>query len=191
MKLVFATNNPNKLKEIKALVPQNIEILSLADIGFNKEIEEPHETLVENAFEKAHTIYKKYGISCFADDTGLEVEALEGRPGVYSARYAGEQCSAEDNMNKLLEELKGNMNRDAQFVTVIALILNGEEYHFTGSVQGTITVTKSGVKGFGYDPVFRPKGCNETFAEMNQEAKGKISHRGRAVSQLVDFLRKA
>lgn len=188
MKLVFATNNPNKLAEIKALVPDDVEIVSLKDIGCTEEIPETENTLQGNALLKADYVRKNYNLSCFADDTGLEVQALSGRPGVYSARYAGPEATSNDNMEKLLEEMKGQLNRTAQFVTVIALLYNGEEHFFRGSVQGSITLKKSGGEGFGYDPVFQPKGYPVTFAEMNREEKGLISHRGRAVSQLVDFL---
>ena len=188
MKLVFATNNLNKLAELKALVPGHIEILSLKDIGCHADIPETENTLKGNAYLKADYVYKKYGLSCFAEDTGLAVDALTGAPGVYSARYAGENCTSEDNINKLLIALKNESNRKANFETVIALILDGNKHDFSGSVSGEITSTKSGIDGFGYDPIFKPNGYNITFAEMNRKEKGAISHRGLAVVKLVKFL---
>ena len=189
MKLVFATNNPNKLSEIQSLVPKGIEILSLTDINCNEELPETNPTLRENALQKAKYVFDNYGFNCFADDTGLEVDALDGEPGVYSARYAGEDCKAEDNMKKVLEKLKAKTNRTAKFRTVIALIINGTETLFEGECKGEITKTKSGVEGFGYDPIFTPKGYDITFAEMNKTEKGNISHRGKAVEKLVEFLK--
>jgi len=188
MKLVFATNNPNKLSELQALVPDGIEILSLKEINCNEELPETNPTLHENALQKAQYIYQNYGFNCFADDTGLEIEALGGAPGVYSARYAGEDCNAEDNMQKVLAKLENEENRNAKFRTVIALIIKGEENLFEGECSGEITKTKSGVEGFGYDPIFTPKGYEITFAEMSKQEKGAISHRGRAVEKLVSFL---
>ena len=188
MKLVFATNNPNKLSELQALVPDGIEILSLAAINCNEELPETNPTLQENALQKAQYVYQNYGFSCFADDTGLEIEALGGAPGVYSARYAGEECKAEDNMQKVLKKLENEENRNAKFRTVIALIIKGKENLFEGECSGKITKTKSGVEGFGYDPIFTPEGCKITFAEMSKTEKGAISHRGRAVEKLVGFL---
>jgi XTP/dITP diphosphohydrolase len=188
MKLVFATNNPNKLSELQAFVPQGIEILSLIDINCNEELPETNPTLEDNALQKAQYVYQNYGFNCFADDTGLEIEALGGAPGVYSARYAGEDCKAEDNMQKVLEQLEHEDNRNAKFRTVIALIINGEENLFEGECNGAITKTKSGVEGFGYDPIFTPDGYKITFAEMSKQEKGVISHRGRAVEKLVGFL---
>jgi len=188
MKLVFATNNPNKLSELQALVPDGIEILSLKEINCNEELPETNPTLQENALQKAQYIYQNYGFNCFADDTGLEIEALGGAPGVYSARYAGEDCNAEDNMQKVLAKLENEENRNAKFRTVIALIIKGEEILFEGECSGEITKTKSGVEGFGYDPIFTPKGYEITFAEMSKQEKGAISHRGRAVEKLVSFL---
>ncbi len=187
-KLVFATNNKHKLSEIKQILEGRFEVLSLADIGFLQEIEEPYETLVENAFEKARVVHAFCGLNVFADDTGLMVDALNGAPGVYSARYAGEGCSFEDNVNKLLSELSEAENRIAKFQTVIALILNGEEHHFIGEVKGEITQSASGNEGFGYDPIFKPDGFKETFAEMDAKTKNSVSHRGRAVQKLVAFL---
>ena len=188
MKLVFATNNPNKLSELQALVPNGIEILSLKDIDCNEELPETNPTLERNALQKAKYVYDRYGFNCFADDTGLEIEALGGSPGVYSARYAGENCRAEDNMKKVLSILENEKNRNAKFRTVIALIVNGKENIFQGECNGTITKAKSGVEGFGYDPIFIPDGCEITFAEMSKQNKGAISHRGRAVKELISFL---
>ena len=188
MQLVFATNNLNKIKEVQALIPQHIKLLSLTDIGCLEDIPETQETIEGNAIQKANYVKQKYGYDCFADDTGLEVETLNGAPGVYSARYAGAHRDANDNMTKLLNELENKTNREAQFKTVIALQLNNNEYIFTGICEGVITKTKHGEKGFGYDPVFKPKGFNQTFAEMALFDKNKISHRGKAVSQLVVFL---
>ena len=187
-KLVFATNNAHKLAEIKQILGNKFDVLSLADIRFQQEIEEPFETLKENAFEKARVVHAFCGLNVFADDTGLMVDALNGAPGVYSARFAGEGCSFEDNVNKLLLELNDAENRTAKFQTVIALILNGEEHHFIGEVKGMITKSASGTEGFGYDPIFNPDGFKETFAEMDAKTKNSISHRGRAVQKLVAFL---
>ena len=188
MKLVFATNNSNKLSEIRSLVPDGIEILSLKEINCNEELPETNPTLKENALQKARYVFDNYGFNCFADDTGLEIDALGGEPGVYSARYAGEDCSAEDNMNKVLQKLEGEENRKANFRTVIALIIDGKETLFEGECKGEITQTKSGVEGFGYDPIFIPNGYQLTFAEMNKVEKGAISHRGKAVKRLVSSL---
>jgi len=189
MKIVFATNNPNKLKEIQALMPSGIEIISLKEIGCTEDIPETGNTLETNAFQKARYLKEKYGYDCFADDTGLEVEALNGAPGVYSARYAGSQRSAEDNMAKILTELNGNKNRKAQFRTAVALILNGEEHLFEGKVEGHICVAKQGEEGFGYDPIFLPENDKRSFAQMSLNEKGAISHRGRAIRKLVAFLK--
>lgn len=188
MKLVFATNNKNKIKEIKLLLENFIELLGLEDINCHEDIPETSETIEGNALQKAKYVYEKYGYNCFADDTGLEIESLGGAPGVYSARYAGEQKLAEDNMNKVLLKLKGAENRKAQFKTVIALIIDGGEYLFEGIVQGKITKTKSGSEGFGYDPIFKPNGFNITFSEMSLDEKNKISHRGKAVQKLITYL---
>ena len=189
MKIVFATNNPNKLKEIQSLMHAGIEIISLKDIGCTEDIPETGETLEANAFQKARYLKEQYGYDCFADDTGLEVEALNGAPGVYSARYAGPERSAEANMAKILTELDGKENRKAQFRTAVALILNGKEQLFEGKVEGHISETKQGEEGFGYDPIFLPKNYQRSFAQMSMDEKGTISHRGRAVRKLVDFLR--
>jgi len=190
MKIVFATNNPNKLKEIQALMPAGIEIISLKEIGCTEDIPETGETLEANAFQKARYLKENYGYDCFADDTGLEVEAINGAPGVYSARYAGPERSAEANMAKILDELKDKENRKAQFRTAIALILNGEEQLFEGKVEGHISKAKQGEEGFGYDPIFLPENNTLSFAQMSLEEKGTISHRGRAVRKLVDFLKR-
>lgn len=189
-KLVFATNNAHKLEEVAAILGSSIDLLSLADIHCHADIPETADTLEGNALLKAEYIYQHYALDCFADDTGLEVEALNGAPGVYSARYAGgEGHNAEDNMLKLLHNLEGVENRKAQFRTVIALILNGESYLFDGIIKGQITRQKSGASGFGYDPIFRPDGYEQTFAELGNEVKNRISHRAQAVSQLNEFLR--
>ena len=189
MKLVFASNNDNKILEIRALLPDDIEILSLADIGCVEDIPETAATIEGNAIIKANYVTEKYGYDCFADDTGLEVDALAGAPGVYSARYAGKQRSAGDNIDKLLAELESHNDRRAQFKTVIALNIAGEQHLFTGIIRGEITTERSGVNGFGYDPVFKAEGYNVTFAEMPMAEKSAISHRGIAVGELVTFLR--
>lgn len=188
MKIVFATNNPNKIKEVQAQLPRNIQLLSLETIGCFEEIPETATTIEGNAHQKAIYIKENYGHDCFADDTGLEVSALDGAPGVFSARYAGSQRSAEDNMNKLLDELATKTNRSAQFKTVIALILNGKTQTFTGICKGEITEIKKGEKGFGYDPIFQPDGYEHTFAEMDLKLKTQIGHRGMAVQELITFL---
>jgi XTP/dITP diphosphohydrolase len=188
MKLVFATNNLHKLKEVQEMLSNSIEVLSLKDIGCSEDIEETESTLEGNAKLKADYITKKYGFDCFADDTGLEVEALNGDPGVYSARYAGEHGNAEKNMEKLLIELQNKSNRKAKFKTIIALNLRNKQYLFEGICEGKILNEKSGVKGFGYDPIFKPKNASCSFAEMNSEEKNIISHRGIAIQKLVNFL---
>ncbi len=188
MQLVFATNNLNKLKEVQSLIPQHIKLLSLEDIGCFEDVPETQHTIEGNAIQKAEYIKTHHGYDCFADDTGLEVEALNGEPGAYSARYAGEQRNADDNMDKLLNELKPHTNRQAQFKTVIALHLNGKLETFTGICEGDITVSRQGDNGFGYDPIFKAKGYKKTFAEISMEEKNSIGHRGKAVKQLVDFL---
>ena len=189
MKLVFATNNRHKLQEVRDIVGDRVEVLSLADIGCYDDIPETADTLQGNALIKARHIYEKYGFDCFADDTGLEVEALDGAPGVYSARYAGEECDSEANMRKLLENLTGKTNRNAQFRTVIALIINGEEMLFNGIVKGVIATEKNGDSGFGYDPIFVPEGHSASFAQMSSEMKNSMSHRFRATQQLSDYLK--
>lgn len=189
-KLVFATNNAHKLDEIRAILGDRVEVLSLKDIHCEADIPETADTLEGNATLKAEYIYKNYGLDCFADDTGLEVEALGGAPGVYSARYAGgEGHDSEANMKKLLVELEGKINRKAQFRTAICLIKGGTEHLFEGVVKGEIIEKKRGCSGFGYDPVFVPEGYTETFAEMGNEEKNKISHRARATQKLCDYLK--
>jgi XTP/dITP diphosphohydrolase len=190
MKIVFATNNKNKILEVQSMLPDNIEIISLESIGCFEDIPETAATIEGNAIQKANYITKKYGCNCFADDTGLEVEALNGEPGVYSARYAGEQRSSDDNMTKLLFHLKNKANRKAQFKTVICLNLEGEQHLFTGIAKGEIIKEKIGNQGFGYDPIFKPEGFFETFAQISLEEKSKISHRGIATQQLIAFLKK-
>ena len=189
MQLVFATNNPNKIKEVQALVPAHIKLLSLADILCIEDIPETTGTIEGNAKQKADHIKNHYGYDCFADDTGLEVEALNGEPGADTAYYAGPQRDANDNMDKLLNNLKDKPNRNAQFKTVIALHLNGNYHEFTGICKGEITKGKQGNKGFGYDPVFRPQGYEQTFAQINLNLKTQIGHRGKAIKQLFDFLK--
>lgn len=189
MKLVFATNNRHKLDEVRAIVGDRVEVLSLNDIGCHDDIPETADTLQGNALIKARYIHEKFGVDCFADDTGLEVEALDGAPGVYSARYAGEECDSEANMKKLLQNLTGKSNRNAQFRTVIALIIKGEEKLFNGIVKGTITEEKRGDSGFGYDPVFVPEGFSESFAQMSVDMKNSISHRYRATRELSNYLK--
>lgn len=188
-KLVFATNNSHKLQEIRQILGSNIEILSLSDIGCTDEIPETADTLEGNALQKARYIYQKYGLDCFADDTGLEVEALGGAPGVYSARYAGEHCSPQDNMDKLLSQMADEPNRLAVFRTVIALIEGGREQLFDGVVCGSITIAPRGRGGFGYDPIFSPEGYDETFAELGSVVKNRISHRALAVAKLAVYLK--
>ena len=190
MKLVFASNNKNKIQEIQALVPNTIQIVSLEEIGCFEDIPETADTIEGNAILKADYVTKKYGYDCFADDTGLEVEALNGAPGVYSARYAGEQKDANDNMDKLLFELKDKTNRRANFKTVIALNLNGKQNLFTGIINGKIIEEKIGTNGFGYDPIFVADRYEKTFAELTMEEKSTISHRGIAVKQLIEELKK-
>lgn len=187
MALVFATNNQNKLKEVKSKL--KAEILGLADIHCNEDIEETGKTFEENAFIKAKYVLDKYGYECFADDSGLEVDALDGAPGVYSARYAGDHGNAEANMNKLLENLKGIDNRKARFVTVICLINKENTLYFRGEINGTIINEKRGDDGFGYDPIFVPDGFNRTFAEMTLEEKNKMSHRALALEKMTQHLR--
>ncbi|VAW12255.1 Nucleoside 5-triphosphatase RdgB (dHAPTP, dITP, XTP-specific) [hydrothermal vent metagenome] len=190
MKLVFATNNPHKLHEIQNILGDDFEIISLQDIGCHEEIPEEQPTLEGNASQKAFYVYNNYGYNCFADDTGLEIEALNNEPGVYSARYAGEGKNPEDNMNKVLHKLAKIKNRKARFRTVISLVVNGKETQFEGIVNGHILNEKRGQGGFGYDPAFQPDGYDQTFAEMGMEEKNRISHRGKAVKKLVEYLTK-
>ena len=189
LKLVFATNNKHKLEEVQAMLT-NFEIVSLADIHCFEDIPETADTLEGNAILKANFITEKFGLDCFADDTGLEVAALNNEPGVYSARYAGENNNAEANMNKLLKNLENNPNRKAQFMTAIALNIQGKQFIFEGICEGTILTVKRGKSGFGYDPIFMPDGFNTSFAEMDMNEKGNISHRGKAIEKLVTFLNK-
>ena len=189
MKIVFASNNKNKIQEIQSMLPESIQIVSLESIGCFEEIPETADTIEGNAILKANFVTQKYGFDCFADDTGLEVEALKGKPGVYSARYAGEQRNADDNMNKLMGELLDKSNRNAQFKTVIALNFEGKQYLFTGIASGEITSEKMGTGGFGYDPIFKPSGYENTFAEISLEVKNEISHRGKATKALLEFLK--
>ena len=186
--IIFATQNKNKVEEIQSQVSNLFQVNSLLDLNYLKDLEETQDTLQGNALQKVRFIHEKFKMNAFADDTGLEVEALNGEPGVYSARYAGESKSFDANMNKLLENLKNSENRKARFRTVIALILNNKEYLFEGICEGEITQSKIGEKGFGYDPIFRPSGYSLTFAEMDLKTKSKISHRGKAVEKLIDFL---
>ena len=186
--LVFATNNPHKLREIREIMPDHITILSLTDIHCEGDIPETADTLEGNALIKAHYVYDRYGFDCFADDTGLEVEALNGGPGVHTARYAGESQDPDANMKKMIAEMQENTNRHARFRTVIALIEKGVEHLFTGIVDGEIATEPRGEQGFGYDPIFIPEQTGLTFAQMGEEGKNQISHRARAVGKLLDFL---
>ena len=187
-KLVFVTNNAHKLEEVAAILGDQIELLSLNDIGCHTDIPETAETLEGNALLKSSFIFKNYGLDCFADDTGLEVEALNGAPGVYSARFAGEEHDSQANMRKLLHEMEEKDNRKARFRTIISLIEEGREHQFEGIVNGSITREKKGDSGFGYDPVFQPDGYDQTFAELGEETKNKISHRAQAVARLCEYL---
>ncbi len=190
MKIVFATNNEHKLQEISTISKGQLEIMSLSDINCHEEIPETGDTLKENALMKAQFVKDKWGLDCFADDTALEVEALDNAPGIYSSRYAGADCNPEENMQKLLNELEGEENRKAQFRTVIALILNGTTHYFEGVIRGEIIHQKEGTNGFGYDPIFKPTGYDKTFGELSQEIKNSLSHRAIATKKLVDFLLK-
>lgn len=189
MNIIFATNNLHKLEEIRNLLDENINLLSLSDIDFFEEISEDYDTLEDNAMQKARIINQKSGINCFADDTGLEIDALNNEPGVYSARYAGEQKNSIDNMNKVLEKMKNQKNRKARFRTAIALIVDKKEFLFEGIVNGEIIDTPRGKEGFGYDPIFIPDGYSLTFAEMQLGEKNLISHRARAFNKLKEFLK--
>lgn len=188
MKIVFATNNTHKLEEIRRMLRGRHQIVSLAEIGCHEDIPEEQDTLEGNALQKARYIKQHYGYDCFADDTGLEIDALGGRPGVYSARYAGEAKDSEANMRKVLAEMQGHSDRRARFRTVIALILGNEEHLFEGKVEGEILTARQGSAGFGYDPVFRPDGYDRSFAEMDPDTKNSISHRGEATRKLAAFL---
>jgi len=189
MKLVFATHNPGKLQEVRELLAPDYEVIGLSELGDHEDIEETALTLEGNAWIKARTVWQKHGLSCFSDDTGLEIEALDGAPGVFSARFAGPDKDPQANMDKVLDELKGQRNRKARFRTAVAMVLNGEEFLFEGTVNGEITTVQSGAKGFGYDPIFSPNGYNSTFAEMDAQTKNAISHRGLAIKKLVAFLK--
>ncbi|MBR4134963.1 MAG: non-canonical purine NTP diphosphatase [Bacteroidales bacterium] len=188
MKIVFATHNLHKKSEAAAILGPQWELLALPDIGCLEDIPETADTLQGNALQKAHYVFDHFHANCFADDTGLEIEALDGAPGVFSARYAGEGCSYSDNVQKVLREMKGITNRKACFKTVVALILDGQEYLFEGRVDGQILTTPRGSEGFGYDPVFLPDGFDKSFAEMDASLKNSISHRGRAMQKLISFL---
>nr|MBI1231244.1 non-canonical purine NTP diphosphatase [Cytophagales bacterium] len=187
-KICFASNNTKKLEEIRAALSGKMDIISLSELGCTEELAETGDTLYDNAFQKARYVFDRYGVDCFADDTGLEVAALDGAPGVYSGRFAGEPRSDQRNVDLLLHKMAGIPNREASFRTVIALILKGKEYAFEGKVDGVIVHERVGDKGFGYDPVFQPTGFKATFAELTMEEKNQISHRGRAVAKLVHFL---
>ncbi len=189
MNLIFATNNPNKVSEVKKVIGDKFEVVSLKEFGFTEDIPEPHDTLEENAYEKSSVIHQRFGVNCFSEDTGLEVPALNGEPGVKSARYAGEVCSASDNIDLLLSRLEGIENREAQFRTVVSLILEDTEYQFEGIAKGKIIHSRRGEKGFGYDPIFVPEGYDITFAEMDASEKNSISHRAKAINKLVEFLK--
>lgn len=188
MKICFATNNKKKIEEVKAALGPGFQLVSLQEIGCDEELPETGDTLDHNAFQKARYVKEHFGVDCFADDTGLEVEALAGAPGVYSGRFAGEPRSDERNIDLLLEKMEGKPNRKARFRTVIALILEGKEYQFEGIAEGEILKERVGEKGFGYDPVFQPEGFDKTFAELSLEEKNEISHRGKAVKALIEFL---
>jgi XTP/dITP diphosphohydrolase len=188
VEILFASNNAHKVDEVRAALPSQFTIRSLREVMGDVDIPETGVTLEENAAIKARFLFAETGMNCFADDTGLEIEALDGAPGVYSARYAGEGCTFEDNMNKVLANLEGETNRSARFRTVICLILQGKEYFFGGEIKGEIFTSRVGEQGFGYDPIFKPEGYNLTFAQMTLEQKNTISHRGLAVQRLVGFL---
>jgi len=188
MKICFATNNKKKIEEVKAALGPEFELVSLQEIGCVEELPETGNTLDHNAFQKARYVKENFGVDCFADDTGLEVDALDGVPGVYSGRFAGEPRSDERNIDLLLEKMAGKTNRKARFRTVIALILEGKEYQFEGIAEGEILMERIGEKGFGYDPVFKPIGFDKTFAQLTLEEKNEISHRGKAVKALIEFL---
>ena len=187
--LVFVTNNPHKLKEAQSIISGDFKIISLAEIGCEEEIAETGDTIEANASQKAFYVYNKYKVNCFADDTGLEIEALGGHPGVYSARWAGEDCSFENNIKKALEELHDSTNRKACFRTIVSLIIDGKETQFEGRVDGQILREKHGISGFGYDPIFQPNGYQQSFAEMHPDEKNLISHRGQAMQKLMEYLR--
>ena len=188
MRLIFATNNMHKVEEIRSVVTNEFEIVTLLEAGIDIDIPEPHSTLEKNASEKSRTIYRLTGTNCFSEDTGLEVEELNGEPGVKSARYAGDEKSFDNNIEKLLSNLGNNQNRKARFRTVLSLMINGKEFLFEGICKGNIIKERRGTNGFGYDPIFVPDGSDKTFAEMSLDEKNKISHRAIAMEKLVDFL---
>lgn len=187
-RLVFATNNQHKLNEIKNVLGNRLDLISLKDLNINEDIPEDHNSLEENAARKALFIYNKYKIDCFADDTGLEIKALNGEPGVFSARYAGDQCNFEDNINKVLRKLRGIKDRKARFRTVVSIVEKGHIVNFEGTINGEIINEKRGINGFGYDPIFKPDGYKQTFAEMTLDEKNKISHRAKAIEKLTNYL---
>jgi XTP/dITP diphosphohydrolase len=189
MKLVFATHNLGKLQEVRELLAPDYEVIGLDELGDHDEIEETAMTLEGNAWIKARTVWQKHGLSCFSDDTGLEIAALDNAPGVFSARYAGPSKDADANMDKVLLKLEGKSNRKARFRTAVALVFNGNEHLFEGTVNGEISTSRSGSKGFGYDPIFTPHGYTESFAEMDAKTKNEISHRALAIKKLVAFLK--
>lgn len=189
MKICFATNNSNKLAEIRDLLGDEFALVGLSDIGCSEELAEDQATLEGNSLQKAQYVYEQYSVNCFADDTGLEIEALDGEPGVYSARYAGDQRNNEDNITLVMQRLQHKANRNAEFRTVITVIIDGEQKQFEGRVKGEILKEKQGEKGFGYDPIFIPDGYEQTFAEMSLKQKSNISHRGKAVQQLITYLK--
>lgn len=186
-KIVFATNNQHKLQEVRSILAGKVEIISLAETGCLDDIPETADTLEGNAAQKARYVFEKFQIDCFADDTGLEIEALNGKPGVFSARYAGEPSNSLNNMNKILKEMEGIANRSAQFRTVIALVENGEYHYFEGVINGNLTTVAKGSAGFGYDPIFIPDGFDNTFAELSSNDKNAISHRAKAINKLSEY----
>lgn len=189
MKLILASNNPFKAEEIRTMIGNEFELLTMKQAGFDLDIPEPYDTLEENASAKSRTIYALCGSACFSEDTGLEVEILNGKPGVHSARYAGNEKSFENNIQKLLDELSGHLNRKARFRTIISLISGGQEWQFEGETGGVISVEKKGVSGFGYDPVFIPEGATRTFGEMHPEEKNRFSHRRKALEKMIAFMK--
>ena len=190
MKLIFASSNKNKFIEVEKIIPKNIKLGNLIELNFFEEIPEKEDTIEGNATFKANYINSKFNVNVFADDTGLEVQALDGKPGVHSARYAGNECNSEKNITKLLKELKNIKNRKARFKTIIALVLNKKSYQFEGIINGEILFSKKGKNGFGYDPIFKPDGYQKSFAELSIDVKNKISHRALAINKLIDFIKK-
>ena len=190
MKLIFASSNKNKFIEVEKIIPKNIKLGNLIELNFFEEIPEKEDTIEGNATFKANYINSKFNVDVFADDTGLEVQALDGKPGVHSARYAGNDCNSEKNITKLLKELKNIKNRKARFKTIIALVLNKKSYQFEGIINGEILLSKKGENGFGYDPIFKPDGYQKSFAELSIDVKNKISHRALAINKLIDFIKK-